>query len=66
MKIKVKEISYDELEKIKAYECKPPHRPNPVLKKLINILANTTLKKTNFKKEYIGMEKLGKKSHASF
>lgn len=60
MKIKVKEISYDKLKSIKPAVRKPPVRPNPVLKKLINILAVSSVKKHNFKKEFIGMERLEK------
>lgn len=60
MKIKIKEISYDELARIKAPDRKLPRRPDPILKKVINILAVSTLKKLNFKKEYIGMDRLKK------
>ncbi|MCR5357118.1 MAG: 1-acyl-sn-glycerol-3-phosphate acyltransferase, partial [Lachnospiraceae bacterium] len=60
MKIKVKEITYDELKGIKVPKSKPPVKPNPVLKKLINILAESSVKKHNFKKEYIGMDRFKK------
>lgn len=73
MKIKIKEISYDRLSDIKTPDHKPPLRPNPLLKKLINVLACTLLKKHNFKAEYIGMKKLKKNepclilmNHSSF
>ena len=38
MKIKVKEISYDELLKLKRPAHKNPRKPGPVLQKIVNIL----------------------------
>lgn len=58
MKIKVKEITYEELSDIKAPKYKLPRMPDPVLKKIINILSVMTLKKHNFTAEYFGMERL--------
>lgn len=60
MNIKVKEISYDELKGIKAPKRKLPCRPSPILKKLIHFLAGSSVKKHNFTKECIGMERLKK------
>ncbi len=60
MKIKIKEITYDELEKIKHAAHKRPLKPNPVLKKVINVLANGDLKKANFKIESVDMDRLSK------
>lgn len=73
MKIKIKEITYEELKKLKIPAYKKPHKPNPVLKKIINILSRTDLKKKHFKYESIGMDRLGKNepcfilmNHSSF
>ena len=60
MKIKIKEITYDELEKIKLAAHKRPLKPNPVLKKVINVLAKGELKKTDFKEESVDMDRLSK------
>ncbi|MBR5407667.1 MAG: 1-acyl-sn-glycerol-3-phosphate acyltransferase [Lachnospiraceae bacterium] len=60
MKIKVREISFDELKKLKAPVRKPPSRPDPLLSKLINVISRSSLKKCNFRKEFSGMEKLKK------
>lgn len=60
MKIKIKEISYDELTQIKSPVRKLPHKPNPLLKKVINVISKSELKKNNFKAEYIGMDRLKK------
>ncbi len=73
MKIKIKEITYDELTGIKSHSHKPPRKPNPILKKVINVLSWSDLKKNNFKAEYVGMDRLGKNepclilmNHSSF
>ena len=60
MKIKVKSLSYEEVIKLPKTVHKNPKRPNPALKKLINVLANGDLKKVNFKEERIGMDRLKK------
>ncbi len=60
MKIKTKSLSYEEVIKLPKTVHKNPKRPNPALKKLINVLANGDLKKVNFKEERIGMDKLKK------
>lgn len=60
MKIKVKEISYDELLKLKRPAHKNPRKPGPVLQKIVNILAGMDLKKAGFFEEKIGMDRLSK------
>ena len=73
MKIKVKELSFDKVLLEKAYEHKKPKKPNIIFRTLMRILSNKDLKKTHFKYEEIGMEKIGKKdnmlilmNHSSF
>ena len=60
MKIKVKEMPYEKVQKLPFSVHKSPVKPNPALKLLIKKLADSDLKKVNFKSEKIGMEKLGK------
>ena len=73
MKIKVKELSFDKVLLEKAYEHKKPKKPNIIFRTLMRILSNKDLKKTHFKYEEIGMDKIGKKdnmlilmNHSSF
>ena len=60
MKIKVREIPYDKLKNPDASAYKPPHKPNPVLKKVINMLSWSELKKNGFTVEREGMDRLSK------
>ena len=60
MKIKIKELPYEKVANLPRPRHRRPLRPNPVLKKVINVLANNDLKKLNYTEERIGMEKLKK------
>ncbi|MCR5000432.1 MAG: 1-acyl-sn-glycerol-3-phosphate acyltransferase [Lachnospiraceae bacterium] len=60
MKIKVREIPYDKLKSPDASAYKPPNKPNPVLKKVINMLSWAELKKNGFMVEREGMDRLSK------
>ena len=60
MKIKIKEIAYYKLPDIKRSLRKKPLKPNPALKKIINMLSKSDLNKLNFKADRIGMDKLGR------
>lgn len=60
MKIKVTEKPYAEVAAMPVGEHKKPKRPNLFFRTLMKVLGGSDLKKTNFKCEEIGMEKLGK------
>lgn len=64
MKIKVKELSYEEVLALPKAVHKNPVKPNPALKMLIKKLADSDLKKVNFKSTLLGMEKLKDKEPA--
>ena len=73
MKIKIKEISYDDLSGLRHSIHKTPVKPDPILQKLINILSKPELKKAKFRAEYVDMDRLKKKepcfilmNHSSF
>ena len=72
MKVKIKEINYDELQNIKKYEHKKPIKQWWILRVLVRVLSVVDLWKTKFKYNLIGMDKLPKEptlifaNHSSF
>ncbi|MBP5624838.1 MAG: 1-acyl-sn-glycerol-3-phosphate acyltransferase, partial [Lachnospiraceae bacterium] len=73
MKIKIKDISYDELIKLKRPAHRRPRKPNVALQKVVNLLATSELNKAHFKEERIDMDRLPKNepclilmNHSSF
>jgi 1-acyl-sn-glycerol-3-phosphate acyltransferase len=73
MKIKIKDISYDELIKLKRPAHRRPRKPNAALQKVVNLLATSELNKAHFKEERIDMDRLPKNepclilmNHSSF
>lgn len=58
MKIKTKELPYEEVINLPKPAHKNPKKPNPVLKKLIKTLSDSELKKVNFTCKKINMEQL--------
>jgi len=73
MKIKTRELSYDEVVSLPARKHKKPVKPNVLLDKLIVALSKSELEKVNFLCEYEGFEKIGKNepclilmNHSSF
>ncbi|MCR5508016.1 MAG: 1-acyl-sn-glycerol-3-phosphate acyltransferase [Lachnospiraceae bacterium] len=60
MKIKVKEVPYDKLNKPDRSIHKPPRKPDPLLKKVINVISESELRKNHFKVEEEGMDRLSK------
>ncbi len=61
MKIKVKNLSFDDVQKIPPRKMKKPLKPGIFWRFLIKTLAKSDLKATNFTYRKIGMERLGKK-----
>ncbi len=61
MKIKVKNLSFDEVQNLPPRKMKKPLKPGIFWRFLIKTLAKGDLKATNFTYKKIGMEKLGKK-----
>lgn len=73
MKIKVKDITAEELKAVHSFEYFKPIRQSIVLKSLIRILSTLTLKGLDFSYSTSGLEKLDKKepflilmNHSSF
>ncbi len=66
MKITVKNKSYDEVAKIPHKKHKRPTRPNMFFRTLMKIVAQPDLKKTHFKYERVGMDRLGKDENAFY
>ena len=60
MKIKVIDSDYDHVIKIKKQKHKNPKRPNLFFRTLMRLVSIPDLKKTKFKYEKVGMEKLEK------
>ena len=60
MKTKVKELSYEKVLALKAEKSRKPIRPGLFWRRLMVLLGKGELKATNFKANYIGMDKLGK------
>ena len=61
MKIKVKNLSFDDVQKIPPRKMKKPLKPGIFWRFLIKTLAKSDLKATNFTYRKIDMERLGKK-----
>ena len=72
MKVKVKNINYQDLDNVKKYKHQKPIKQWGVLRLLVRILSFGALLKTKFKYKLIGMEKLPKEpmlifaNHSSF
>ena len=73
MKIKVREMSYDEVLKLPRLKHKKPLKPSRFLATVIRIVSGATLKQTNFTYTTERMELVGKKepclilmNHSSF
>ncbi|MCR4900896.1 MAG: hypothetical protein K5907_08785, partial [Treponema sp.] len=61
MKTVVKEKSYEEVIALKSEKSRKPVKPGVFWRFLMQVLGKGELKATNFKANYIGMEKLGKR-----
>ncbi len=61
MKTVVKEKSYEEVIALKSEKSRKPVKPGAFWRFLMQVLGKGELKATNFKANYIGMEKLGKR-----
>ena len=61
MKTVVKELSYEQVLALKPEKSLKPVRPGVFWRFLMRLLGKGELKATNFKANYIGMEKLGKR-----
>ena len=73
MKIKTREMPYEEVIKLKYSVHKNPGKPLGILKLLIKFLSDSDLKKANFSCDYLGMERRKEKepclvlmNHSSF
>ncbi|MCI8507448.1 MAG: 1-acyl-sn-glycerol-3-phosphate acyltransferase [Lachnospiraceae bacterium] len=73
MKIKIREMDYEEVLKLPGFKTRKPQKPNLIFRTIIKTLCIPDLWKTHFTYNYIGMEKLGKKepclvlmNHSSF
>ena len=72
MKIKVREMSYDDVLKLPRLKHKKPMKPSRFLATLVRILSDSTLKKTKFSYTTERMELVGKQpclilmNHSSF
>ena len=61
MKTVVKELPYEKVLSLKPEKTQKPIRPGLFWRRLMVLLGKGELKATNFKANYIGMEKLGKR-----
>ena len=61
MKTVVKELSYEQVLALKPEKSLKPKKPGLFWRKLMVLLGKGELKATNFKANYIGMEKLGRR-----
>ena len=61
MKTVVKELSYEQVLALKPEKLQKPVKPGLFWRKLMVLLGKGELKATNFKANYIGMEKLGRR-----
>lgn len=66
MKIKVKNITYDELQSLPHSKHKLPHKPSLLFRTLLKTVGAGDLKATHFTCTTDGMEKLGKKEPALY
>ena len=66
MKIKVRDLSYDEVLNLPKEEHLMPKRPSMFFRTLLKVLSGPELKKAGFRLECSGMERLGKDAPALF
>lgn len=72
MKIKTRDLSYEEVIKLPRSKHKNPRKPNFFLKRLIKVLADSDLKKACFSYETVNMDAVGDRpclvlmNHSSF
>lgn len=59
MKIKVVDMPYSEVVKIKPAEHKKPTAQNPLFRRLLKLVSASELKAANFTYQKLGMERLG-------
>ncbi len=64
MKIKVKDIGYEEARDLMPPPHKKPVKPNIFFRTLMKLLARSSMKKTHFTHIKVGMNKLGKSEPA--
>ena len=60
MKIRTKEMSYEDVLKVKPYVRKKPLKQLPLFRWVVKMYASVNLLRVGFKVNRIGMEKLGK------
>ncbi len=60
MKIKTKEMSYDEVLALKPYARRKPLKQLPLLRWIIKWYSTVDLLRVGFQAKYVGMDKLGK------
>lgn len=66
MKIKVKNISYEEFQALPHSKHRPPHKPSIFFRTLLKVVGAGDLKATHFSYTTEGMEKLEKRQPALF
>lgn len=66
MKIKIIDKTYEEVMSLPRKKHSKPVRPSLFFRTLMKVISMPDLRKTHFKSEKIGMEKLGKKESALF
>lgn len=66
MKIKVIEKDYEDAISIEREKHKRPQKPNMFFRTLMRVAAAPDLRKTHFKSERVGMERLGKNDSALY
>lgn len=66
MKIKVIDKSFSDVTSIEKKRHRRPKKPNMFFRTLMKLVSIPDLKKTNFKSEKIGMEKLGRRESALY
>lgn len=62
MKIKIREMKYEDVLSLPMPKRKKPKHPGILLNTLIRVLAVSDLKETQFTYKKIGMERLGKRN----
>jgi len=66
MKIKVTDASYESVAAKKRQKHKRPQKPNMFFRTLMRVVAAPDLRKTHFKAELVGMDRLSKKESALY
>lgn len=66
MKIKCKDMAYEDVLNIKPSKHILPRKTSIFFRTLLKVVSTSDLKATNFKSEKVGMEKLGKKEPALY